>query len=211
MREPPSGTPERRIILVVDPDFHTRKAATHLAKPVGSTVECGSFAEAQAAVNSGMHFVCGLVEPGLPDGDGLELVARLGTSDPELPVLVMTASAESSVTNRATVLGARVARKPKHLEPASSFLRDVMIDFHMKEPADRTLFRVWARGRSRPLGQLQMILLKARGFSRKEIAERAGVTIAEIKSRANLLLREEHANNLASLAERILGRPAGGR
>jgi two-component system response regulator DevR len=67
--------------------------------------QVGSLAEARAALNS-QRVDAALVDLTLPDGDGAELVRELRTSDPPVPVLVLTISLESTSHEKARRAGA---------------------------------------------------------------------------------------------------------
>src|SRR5215203_6290614 len=104
-------------ILLVEDDARFREA---FARSVGLAlaperlevgfVGAGSLAEARARLLEG-GLDAALIDVGLPDGDGLELVREInngGASD-RIPTLVLTANLDHSVAARAMDAGARGA------------------------------------------------------------------------------------------------------
>lgn len=81
------------ILLVEDDDL----IATGLARALGAAghrvVVAGSLATARRVLAGASLVLCDL---GLPDGDGLDLVAELAASRPTLPIIVLTARAEEA-------------------------------------------------------------------------------------------------------------------
>ena len=83
-------------ILVVDDDASIREGLSRALARQGHGVElAGSLAEARAALARGA-FDAVLLDIRLGDGDGLDLLAELRASRPELPVIMATAYGDSA-------------------------------------------------------------------------------------------------------------------
>jgi CheY-like chemotaxis protein len=99
---------EKRILLVEDnADFReafTRALGRALARERFDVafVEAGSLAEARARLQEG-GLDAALIDVGLPDGDGLDLVREIndGGAGDHIPTLVLTASLDHTVAARA--------------------------------------------------------------------------------------------------------------
>lgn len=106
---------QTRILLVEDnQDFReafARMLQLQLAPEIDvSFAHADSLAEAHALLREEEGLDAALIDVGLPDGDGLDLVRELegdGGRVPVLPTLVITANLEHSVATRATEAGAR--------------------------------------------------------------------------------------------------------
>jgi DNA-binding NtrC family response regulator len=94
-------------ILVVDDEVNARTALHELLRDEGYAVETA--ADAFKALGKAAEFAPDLVLTDLkmPGMDGLQLLARLHETDPELPVVVMTAFGEVESAVRAMRSGAR--------------------------------------------------------------------------------------------------------
>jgi CheY-like chemotaxis protein len=106
-----------KLILFVEDDAGFRRVFTHaMREALGDEglgiafVEAGSLAEARSRLREG-GLDAALIDVTMPDGDGLELVGEIedgGVGSP-IPTLVLTASLDTSVAERAIVQGARGA------------------------------------------------------------------------------------------------------
>jgi CheY-like chemotaxis protein len=107
---------EKRILLVED-DASFREVFTHALREALAPeqldvtfVEAGTLAEARTRLREG-GLDAALIDVTMPDGNGLELVGEIhdgGVGSP-IPTLVLTASLETSVADRAIEQGARGA------------------------------------------------------------------------------------------------------
>jgi two-component system, LuxR family, response regulator FixJ len=95
-----------RIVYVVDDESDVRrslgfflKAAGYLPRPYLSGTD---FLSDAGRVAPG----CALIDVRMPDMDGLEMIARLGTNRARLPVIVMTGHGDIATAVRAMKLGA---------------------------------------------------------------------------------------------------------
>ena len=92
-----SGRPPR--VLVVDDEADLRELLELTLVGMGLDVDCAAdLRQAHVCLDAHRYALC-LTDMRLPDGDGLNLVARIGRDFPETPVAVITAfgSAESAV------------------------------------------------------------------------------------------------------------------
>src|SRR5215213_4255739 len=109
---------QKRILLVEDNAHFRETFARALGRALASEqldvafVEADSLAEARARLLEG-GLDAALIDVGLPDGDGLDLVREIndGAASPgaPIPTLVLTANLETSVAARAMEAGARGA------------------------------------------------------------------------------------------------------
>jgi CheY-like chemotaxis protein len=109
------GRLEKRILLVEDNAKFRDVFAQVLERALAADpldivfVEAGSLAEARARLREG-GLAAALIDVGLPDGDGLDLVHELNNGAvPRIPTLVLTAYLDPTVAARAMDAGARGA------------------------------------------------------------------------------------------------------
>lgn len=79
-----------RILLVEDSDRLSTLVVNGLAKEGFATDRVATLAEAAVAV-SHTHFDAIILDLGLPDGDGMEIVRKLRSSGLSIPILILTA------------------------------------------------------------------------------------------------------------------------
>ncbi len=93
-------------VWVIDDDEAVRESLEALLSVWGYRVEACDSAEAYLARPDGPGD-CLLIDISMPGMGGLELLARLSGLEPAPPVLVLTASREERLRDRAMALGAR--------------------------------------------------------------------------------------------------------
>ncbi len=111
---------EKARILIVDDEINARTALVELLRDEGYAVEAA--ADAFKALGKVAEFAPDLVVTDLkmPGMDGLQLLAKLRESDPDLPVIVMTAFGEVETAVKAMRAGARdYLSKPVNVEELS--------------------------------------------------------------------------------------------
>lgn len=98
--------PRRPLVLLVEDDESVRQALGRLLSI--SQLEVIAFATAGdfLGYRRSRRPACLLLDVYLPDANGLELTAELTASDPELPVLLMTARLSDGLRHRAEAAGA---------------------------------------------------------------------------------------------------------
>ena len=93
-------------ILVVDDEPEVRLVLTEFLESRGYEVAvAASGAEALAMVDAAEPHVV-LLDVTMPEMDGMETLKRLATSQPGLPIIMVTANADVDVTSRLLALGA---------------------------------------------------------------------------------------------------------
>jgi FixJ family two-component response regulator len=94
------------LVLLVEDDESVREALGRLLRI--SELEVAAFANVSEflAYNRPGRPACLLLDVYLPDGNGLELAARLAATDPGLPVVLMTAQLNEGLSRRAAIAGA---------------------------------------------------------------------------------------------------------
>jgi DNA-binding NtrC family response regulator len=93
-------------VLIVEDHEVTLDALTLLFEKEGFVVHgAGSLAAAATILSEELPSIA-VLDIGLPDGNGLQLLATLKAKDPKVPVIVVTASDEERFAREAVKLGA---------------------------------------------------------------------------------------------------------
>ncbi len=111
-------------ILVADDDRLIRMTLEAGLSLIGFRVSCArSGREAIRAVGSG-HFDAIISDVYMPDGDGLEVLKALRTTQPEIPIILMTAQGSVDLAVEAVEQGATdFIAKPFEIESLANLLR----------------------------------------------------------------------------------------
>ena len=111
-------------ILIVDDSKLARMvmvSAFRRIRPDWDLTEAASAAEALRAIASGVVDIA-LVDFNMPGTDGLELVAKIRQSHPNMPVAIVSANIQDEIIARARELKAAFVPKPLTDESLGAFL-----------------------------------------------------------------------------------------
>jgi CheY-like chemotaxis protein len=111
-------------VLVVDDSKLARMvmaSAFRRIRPDWTLVETASADEALAVVSADKVDIA-LVDFNMPGTDGLELIARIYQSHPDMPIAVVSANVQDEIIGRARKLNAGFIPKPLTDEALSAFL-----------------------------------------------------------------------------------------
>lgn len=95
------------VIAIVDDDSEMRDALCDLLLVEGLACRAFESAEAFLAAHAPGAFACVVTDVRMPGMTGLELLARIKRSEPDLPVIVVTSATDAQTRQRAMDGGAR--------------------------------------------------------------------------------------------------------
>jgi DNA-binding response OmpR family regulator len=114
------------VLIVEDEAVLARSIARSLSNLGHVVTVASSLEEGERAFNE-QHPEVALLDMELPDGDGLDLVARWTRRDSKLRILVMTAHTDPEYSGRAMELGARACvHKPMDLDHLADIVKTVL-------------------------------------------------------------------------------------
>lgn len=198
-------------ILVVEDDSAVASSLARLVRaetsehwpvPVDAIV-VASIAEARASFRRATPLAM-IVDVGLPDGLGFELLTWAQESGWEQPALVITGSLEPELANQASLHQAWVAFKPGITPIVATFLR------HLRRlslsPTERA--RLAARELARTAGltvrEAEVLELIAAGTRRAALAEQMGVSNNTLKTHVRGVLGKTGEASLDALHRKLL-------
>jgi len=97
--------PKDRVLVVDDEARFLKIVTSFLADKTYDVLSCGTCAEAEVLWRTGRPDVV-VLDQNLPDGTALELIVRLRSFDPAVPIIVITAEASIDLAVQAVKLGA---------------------------------------------------------------------------------------------------------
>jgi two-component system nitrate/nitrite response regulator NarL len=173
--------------LVVDDHPVVRRglvAVLSVEEWVGEILEADSAAAARRLATTGRPDVA-VVDLGLPDGDGLELIRYLRTTVPDCGLLVMTMTNDPGTVQAALDAGARgYLLKETAPEVLVAGLRTVAAGGQALGPAVRSGGR---SGDGLTDRERQLLSLLARGLPIREMARRLGLSEKTVRNQLSLL------------------------
>lgn len=103
----------RPVLLIVDDDPEVLDALTFMIGLRGFRVEhCGTARDAIALTGANAGFACMVIDQGLPDHQGLDLLAMLRNRGVTAPAVLITTDPSADLHRRATAAGAAIVEKP---------------------------------------------------------------------------------------------------
>jgi DNA-binding NarL/FixJ family response regulator len=164
--------------------------------------------EATAIIEAAPPLRCAIVDIGLPDGSGLDLLGPLREGYALLPILILTAYHEPELINRAQAHGVEYLVKPNFVAGLKAFAARVTaneaaraagsVEHQVKEAVGAFAATHGLSARER-----DVLALAVAECSRSEIAERLGVTIHTVKTQSHSILVKSREPSLAQLARRL--------
>ncbi|MCA9674431.1 MAG: response regulator transcription factor [Kofleriaceae bacterium] len=182
---------ERIKILIVEDEPSLSTTLVRATETYFSPLCVGSKAAAMGVVEDGTEVAAAIVDVGLPDGDGLEVVARLRARFADLPILVLTGSMEPATINRAQLLHAEYVVKPFFTDNVAKFIqralqRSSSVD---KERLQGVVAQI-TREQRLSAREAQILIFAVEGVPRRHIADVLGVSENTVKSQVRSLLEK---------------------
>jgi DNA-binding NarL/FixJ family response regulator len=174
--EPNRADEPRPSYLVVEDSAAYSRSLTRVIGRWGNTHVVRSARAAQTAIVA-KAWAAIFLDVGLPDGSGLDVLAKLRAVRPTTPVLVLTGSHEPEVINRACELQASFAVKPVSTSLIETFIRAAA------SLRDRlgTVADAWRERYGLTEAERDVLYRSALGESRLEIAAARSSSILTVK------------------------------
>ena len=131
-----------------------------------------------------------IVDVGLPDGSGLDLIELARERCPGVVVLVLTGSTEHAVIDRTLEAGARYLLKPCHAKHLAIVAAEALVTPDRRRAADED-HRSSAGRRITPSAspEVELLALGAEGVPRSEFSERRNVRPDTIRKQIHAAAR----------------------
>jgi DNA-binding NarL/FixJ family response regulator len=146
-----------------------------------------------------------VLDLGLPDGSGLDVLEQVRAVSPAMPVLVLTGQSEPRAINRACELGASYAVKPATTALLEAFIRSASsLVERLAMEADRWQERYGLTGAER-----EVLLRSALGESRAKIAAARGSSVLTVKTQCDNIRKKSGDRSLHDAVGRLVRDVAG--
>jgi len=183
-------------VLIVEDDPSVARAVARLVPDEDHVVVVSSLAEARGALATGTTFRAAVVDVGLPDGNGLDVVRKLRESGSSIPVLVLTAQLNRTLVNDVHELEAEFVCKPEFAGNLRSFferLSDAQERLRVDEESLEAVIEDLALTRR----ECDIVRLSMSGVPRGRLAEVMGISENTLKKQVRSLLEKTHQSSLS--------------
>lgn len=196
--------------LLVEDDAAIARAVGRLLEKVRPTRHVTGVTAAKIALATRGKWTGLVVDIGLPDGSGLDVVGVARQRWPSLPALVLTGSTQPADINRSFTLRADFLVKPGSPEAIKAFARKAIAresidDERVADVVDQIVVEVGLTTRER-----DVLLVAIEDVGRSGVAHALGVRENTAKTHVRTLLKKTAAGSLEDLANRIYRRALAG-
>jgi DNA-binding NarL/FixJ family response regulator len=171
--------------LVVEDSVAYARSLKRIISRWGTVTTVGTARDAEAAIYAAPW--AGIVlDVGLPDGSGLDVLAKLKVFRPTPPVLILTGDNEPSAINRACELGASFAVKPASTSLIENFVRSAA-SLRQRLAGAANL---WRERHGLSEAEVDVLLRSALGESRLEIAAARSSSVLTVKKHCERIVKK---------------------
>ncbi len=144
-----------------------------------------------------------IVDVGLPDGSGFDVLEACRSSHPGLPALVLTSHEDHDTIRRAQIHGAQYLPKPPPVGNLLAFAKSALSSEHGRRARLHEAAHRLADERGLSPREEQIVRLSAEGVSPGALAEAMDVSPNTIKTLTRRLLQKCGAGRLSDITDRL--------
>ncbi len=196
---------QEQTVYIVDDDPGARQSVEALVREMGVAAKSFESAEAFLASYDGSGRGCLVVDVRLGGMSGLELQEELARREWALPLVIITAYAETALTVRAMRNCAlTVLEKPCRQLELWGAIRDALrldrqyVELHQKLAQTEDCLKKLSPGES------EVMELVVQGVTNKVIAARLGISTRTVEARRRNIFNKMQVHSVAQLVERIV-------
>lgn len=176
-------------LLIVEDDPALGRSLQRGTRAYFDVIMKDSVEAALELIERGEELAAAVVDIGLPDGTGFEIVEILRRGDRNLPVLILTGSNDPSTINRAHALRVEFVCKPFFSENLAQFVQRTLSgsQYGDRQKLAGVISEV-TDGYKLSLRESQILAFAAEGIPRSRLADVMGVSENTVKSQVRSLL-----------------------
>jgi DNA-binding NarL/FixJ family response regulator len=193
--------------LVVDDEPLIVQRLERIARPYGQVLAAATLREAEAVIRGHSRLAGMILDVGLPDGSGLDLLRKLRSKGVDTPTLVLSGGIDADVVNAAFALGADILGKPWPKGGIERFFEGASGTEELHIPIEEGVSRAVRKERAAcRLSQAEADVLKRAclGETPMEIALARETSELTVNTQIRNLLRLTRDPSLAAAVGRIL-------
>jgi DNA-binding NarL/FixJ family response regulator len=179
----------REKLLIVEDEASLLATLVRTTETYFIPILAGSKTLAASAIEKNKDLAAAIIDVGLPDGDGLDIVDDMRKRVPDMPVLVLTGSNDPSTINRAQLLRAEYVVKPFFTDNVARFVQRALAHRSSLDK-DRLSAQVAQISSDHRLSQreAQILIYAVEGVPRRHIADVLKVSENTVKTQVRSLL-----------------------
>jgi DNA-binding response OmpR family regulator len=175
--------------LVVEDDESVRRLLARGLGTHGEVETVGTLAAARMSLRARTYDGV-VLDVGLPDGSGLDLVDFARKRNPGVCVLVLTGSTEHKVISRSLETGALYLLKPCDAAHLAVLADEARSRRSARERRTNLTLQRWAKDYDLSQTEIELLSLGAEGVAREKFSSRRGVRPDTIRKQIQTLLQK---------------------
>ncbi len=189
--------------LIVEDDDLVGRVLQRALHHHGRTSLVATLEEARYALATDT-FSAVVVDVGLPDGSGLDLVQFARHVDPTIPALVLSGSVDASRLAEAHLLGAHYLLKPVNGMQLDLFAERTRARLREREARISTVVSRWSFEYALTSAEAAILILAVHGAPRGQLADLRDVARSTVKKQVQAILEKTGDTSLEAAVSRVL-------
>ncbi len=145
-----------------------------------------------------------VVDVGLPDGSGFELITDARSQDPSVAALVVSGGVDERRLAEAHHLGAHYLLKPVDTRELGLFAVRMRSKLRQRDAKIATLIERWTAEYDLTAAEADVLALAAQGAARSRLADLRGVAASTVKKQVQVILTKTGDTSLEGAVSRLL-------
>ena len=145
-----------------------------------------------------------VVDVGLPDGSGLEVITDARSHDPSVAALVVSGGVDERRLAEAHHLGAHYLLKPVDTRQLGLFAVRMRSKLRQRETKIAALIERWALEYDLTPAEAEVLALAVHGAARSRLADLRGVAASTLKKQVHVILAKTGDTSLEAAVSRLL-------
>ncbi len=197
----PTPTAAKPKLLIVEDDPALGRSIQRNTRPYFEIIATDSIEGAVEAIeHGGAELAAAVVDIGLPDGTGFDVVELLRRHDRNLPVLILTGSNDPATINRAHALRVEFVCKPFFSENLAQFVQRTLSGSQYGDRAQlKTVVDAITTEFKLSHRESQILAFAAEGIPRNRLSDVMGVSENTVKSQVRSLLDKVEKSALSEV------------
>lgn len=193
-------------LLILEDDVGALRALERVVVGYGEVQSATSVKEALRIFAALQRFDALIVDVGLPDGSGLEVLNHVRTQGVDIPALVITGHDDHHTISQAQLLGAQYCLKPWKPANVQAFLERELVARSPEQHFQR-IVSAFANKHGLSPREAEIVRLASTGTPPVELPEAMGVSANTIKTLTRRMLHKTGAKRIDQVV-RLLQRRA---
>lgn len=199
----PQGVGKAASFLIAEDDELVGRVLVRTLSEHGRTELVRTVEDARSALKT-RSFTAVVVDVGLPDGSGLDLISDARSQDPSIAALVVSGGVDERRLAEAHHLGAHYLLKPVDTRQIGLFAVRMRSKLNHRDAKIAAIIEQWSVEYDLTPAEAGVLALAVQGAARSRLAELRGVAASTVKKQVQVILTKTGDTSLEAAVSRLL-------